>query len=259
LKIEDLNVSIEDTIFKIKDVHMQRYIDEVISIKYMPLRHNNNRQEDYYISPLHERTGMLYGNILYIEYIGEIMQEKFGHNYRSKSVYTTFFGDKQYGDSLYIVLPFGGNYDMCYSPDIHDMYHEVPTIKNEAFEKVYTYIKSEIKDKNVLSVWNDIEYDLVHEMKKSLQDYTQYLNAKIPEEQTKEILDVFSKHVLDGYNKRIESYKVTNSLIETYNDIGRMYNPIIEVMVRSPKFLMISYNYIMKKYRDVDYFFDAIK
>lgn len=261
MKIEDINVGVEGLVAKLKDGNMQRYIDEVVSIRYMPLRHNNNRKEDCYVVPLHEREGMLYGNVLYIEYIGEIMEEKFGHNYRAKSLYATFFGDKQYGDESYIVLPFGGDYDFCYSPEVHDMYHEVPRIKNVAFDVIYKEAKEgEYGSKDILSIIDKMEYDIVQEMRLPLSAYTEYLSKNgVSPEVTSKIVNRFESIVLSEYNKLIGDYKKTDSLAKTYSDIGKMYHPMIEVMVKAPKFLLVSYNYIMKKYGDVDYFFDAIK
>lgn len=259
MKIEDLQPTVVDTIKKIKDSHMQKYIDEAIASKYMPLRHNTSKNEQTYQTTMHERDGMIHGDILYIEFIGEMMDLQFGHNYRSKSVYTTFYGDKQYGDNSYIVLPYGGEYTMCYSEEVHDMYHQVPKIKDNAFMVVYKHIKAK-HDKEVLDIWDGMDYELVQKMKVPFTDYYSYLlNAGVDKAIVSELLDLFSSEVMKEYSDILATYKVTNSLSDAYADVGTIHNPIIEVMLTSPRYFMVSYDYIMTNYRDVDYFLDAIK
>ena len=91
--------------------------------------------------------------VMFCIYIGEIRKRKFG-NYRAKSLYATLV--IKYGDESYIVLPFGGNYDFCYSPEVHDMYHEVPRIKNAAFDVIYKEAKEgkALKIFFLLIYWN---------------------------------------------------------------------------------------------------------
>lgn len=254
MKLEDLEQKPIDVIRSIKDEHMERYIKEVLSIRGMGIIHNTKSKGDSYNTYLHKREGMQDGNVLYIEYIGEIMEKVFGHNYRSTSVYGTFGGDSQYGEP-YLMLPYGGEYSFCYSADVNDMYFDYHRIKMETYDEIYDEIKS---NPTLKGIWIKFEHT-VQGMKNSLQDYaTELKKSGMDEQNIKDIISRFEKGVISKYNDMIKRYNVTNSLVDVYKEVGKQYHPMVEIMVKSPKYFMVSISYIMKNYRDIDIFLESI-
>lgn len=220
----------------------------------MSIIHNTSPKGDSYRTRLHKREGMLDGNVLYIEYIGEIMEEVFGHNYRSTSVYGTFFDDRQFGEP-YLMLPYGGEYSFCYSTSVNDMYFDYHRLKMETYEEIYQKIKS---DNTVKDIWNDFEYT-VQEMKKSLTDYKQALfDLGMEESMIDKLLTLFETTLHNKYLEFVNVYNVTTSLVETYTDTAKYKHLMIEIMVKAPKFFMVSEGYIIKNYRDIESFLEKI-
>ena len=261
MKIEDLEKSPEDTISELKDSNMQQYIEQALDVK-APIIHNTNKNVVYYMTSLHERENMLKGNVLYIEYIGEVMEEVFGHNFRTTSVYGTFHGEEQYGNP-YILLPFGGEYSICYSTAVNDMYFNYHKVKMDSYDDIYNLLKkgwgSEILPEDIITIWNDFEYT-VQEMKLSLSDYVAMLdNYGLEDEAIELILNKFKELIISKYHELIKTYHVTSDLREVFSDVGRETNPTVELMIKSPKYLMVSSSYILKKYKTYENFLNSVK
>lgn len=261
MKIEDLERTPEDTIAEMKDTNMQKYIEDALKIK-APIIHNTGKDIPFYMTGLHERKNMLAGNVLYIEYIGEVMEEVFGHNYRTTSVYGTFHGEEQYGNP-YIMLPFGGEYDICYSNTVNDMYFNYHKVKMDSYDDIYNLLKkgweAETLPDDIITIWNDFEYT-VQEMKLSLDDYAAMLdNYGLEDDAIEVILKKFKEFIIAKYYELIKTYKVTSDIVSVFSDVGREANPTVELMVKSPKYLMVSASYVLKKYKTYEHFLNSIK
>lgn len=250
MKVSELEYTIKDMIPKLMDDHMRGYILDCLKSSHI-LRHNTQKDTPYYITALHERNDMVKGNELYIEYIGELMEERFGHNFRTTSVYSTLSGDSQYGHQ-YAMIPFGGEYEICYSPDVHDMYYNYHEVKMKVYDEMYNLIKngweSDVLPENILSIWNGMEHTVQH-MKNSLDHYASYLSSKgVDQASVKMLLSKFKEMLNHFYHILLKTYKVSGNITSVVKDVGHHYNPAIELMVKSPKYLMINEKYILDKY-----------
>lgn len=249
MKISDLEYTVREIIPEVMDEHMRKYIDQCLSQGAF-LIHNTKKDAPYYTTVLHERDMPHFDT--QIQPLGDLMAAKFGHDFRSTSVYSTFHGESQYGNP-YILLPYGGEYEICYSPVVPDMYHVYNELVVKTYEDMYELLKNGFESEMfsnvaILDIWNSFEHT-IQSMHTTYEDYHRDLIVHGLNTDQASVLVLKFKSIMQHYYERVaKTYKVSSDINSVYADVGKEQNPSIELMVKAPKYLMVSSRYIGRKF-----------
>lgn len=242
MKIKDLNKTLTEQLDEVLTTEMRDYIRLVLDNNHKFLVHNNPKDVPLFIRTrtrggVDYKTDKMHLPVDVESIVDQAMVNKFGHPYRTQSLYTTQLGSSSYGNA-YAVIPYGGDISYCYSTKIKDLlfnYMEhLKTIESEVYQMVST------KYTDLLRNYGMVESIILNPHGTMKDKLLSIVNITGDES--------LSEMVCDSHHKNLtllsESCEVTTSIDKVISSMPVDY----EIMIDAPTFLLINKKNVTRRF-----------
>lgn len=246
MKMIDLERTLSEQLEEILTPEMKNYIKYVNDNNLKLLVHNSPKNTTLFLKTrakggVDYKTDKMHMPPDIKDFIDNYLQEKFGHPYRTVSLYTTQIGSSSYGNA-YAVIPFGGKVSYCYSDKVKDLLFNYMDFLKEVEERIYAEIKKTYPQ--LSKAYEQVEGIILNPHHTFAEKIT-YVKEKLGDNSdSTNIGNIINNAAMSMLSSIAESYNVTDSLSTAISSIPSDY----EIMIDAPKFLLINKKYVSSKF-----------